>query len=70
MRGRFVLEGLSSLRGDVAEVAEGEDVEGSEDGDSGELLVEGGSSGGQFKGVVFVWTERGAGNFEGLGGSS
>lgn len=71
MRGRFVLEGLSGLSGDVGETEDEEDVEGDEDeGDNGELLVEGPSSGGQCKEVVLVWTERGAGNFEGLGASS
>lgn len=69
IRGRFVLEGLSGLSGDVGEVAEGEDADGEEDeeGDKGELVVEWASSGGQCREAVFVWTERGAGSFEGLG---
>jgi hypothetical protein len=62
IRGRFVLEGLSALSGDVGEVEDGEE------GDKGELLVP--LSGGQWSEAVLVWTERGAGNFEGLGGSS
>jgi len=72
IRGRFVLEGLSALSGDVGETEDEEDADGDEDeeGDNGELLVEGPSSGGQCKEVVLVWTERGAGNFEGLGASS
>ena len=72
MRGRFVLEGLSGLSGEVGDVSEEEDADGGEDeeGDKGELFVDGPSSGGQCKEVVFVCTERGAGNFEGLGASS
>ena len=60
IRGRFVREGLSGLRGDVGE----------EEGDSGELFVECASSRGQRREAEFVWTERGAGSFEGLGLSS
>jgi hypothetical protein len=67
IRGRFVLEGLSGLSGDVGEVEDGEE---DEEGDKGELVVEWASSGGQWREAVFVWTERGAGNFEGLGVSS
>ena len=70
IRGRFVLEGLSGLSGDVGEAEDEEEGEEDEEGDKGELFVEGPSSGGQCKEVVFVWTERGAGNFEGLGASS
>lgn len=70
MRGRFVLEGLSGLSGDIGEVEDEDDGDEDEEGDNGELLVEGPSSGGQCKEVVLVWTERGAGNFEGLGASS
>jgi hypothetical protein len=62
IRGRFVLEGLSGLRGEVRE----ED----EEGDKGELLVEWPSSGGQRREAELVCTERGAGSLEGLGESS
>ena len=37
IRGRFVREGLSGLRG---EVGEGDEEEGEGDGDNGELLAE------------------------------
>lgn len=48
IRGRFVREGLSGLRGDVGE---GED---DEEGSSGELFAEGPSSGGQCSEAVLV----------------
>jgi hypothetical protein len=60
IRGRFVLEGLSGLSG---EVGEGEE-------DEGELAVEWASSGGQRNEVGLVCTERGAGSLEGFGESS
>ena len=64
IRGRFVLDGLSGLRGEVGEGdAEGE-------GDRGELLVEGPSSGGQRREAELVCTDRGAGSLEGFGESS
>lgn len=59
IRGRFVLEGLSGLMGDVKE--------GESEGDKGELLVEWASSGGQRREAELVCTERGAGSLEGLG---
>ena len=64
IRGRFVLDGLSGLRG---EVGEGDD-EG--EGDKGEFAVEGPSSGGQRREAELVCTDRGAGSFEGFGESS
>lgn len=63
IRGRFVLDGLSGLRGEVGEEEEGE-------GDKGELVVEGPSSGGQRREAELVCTERGAGSLEGFGESS
>jgi len=66
IRGRFVREGLSGLRGEVGEGDEEEEGE----GDNGELFTECESSRGQRREVGFVWTERGAGSFEGLGVSS
>lgn len=68
IRGRFVREGLSGLRGEVGEGDEEEEGEG--EGDNGELFTECESSRGQRREVGFVWTERGAGSFEGLGVSS
>lgn len=68
MRGRFVRDGLSGLRGEVGEGEEEE--EGAGDGDNGELFTEWGSCRGQRREAGFVWTERGAGNLEGLGESS
>ncbi len=60
IRGRFVLEGLSGLSG---EVGEGEE-------DEGELVVEWASSGGHRNEAGLVCTERGAGSLEGFGESS
>lgn len=66
IRGRFIRDGLSGLRG---EVGEGEEEEAG-DGDNGELFAECESSRGQRREAEFVWTERGAGNLEGLEESS
>ncbi len=63
IRGRFVLEGLSGLRGEVGEGDE-------EEGDKGELVVEWPSSGGHRNEAGLVCTARGAGSFEGFGESS
>ena len=60
IRGRFVLEGLSGLSG---EVGEGE-------GDNGELLAECPSSGGHRNEAGLVCTERWPGSLEGFGESS
>jgi hypothetical protein len=68
MRGRFVREGLSGLRGEVGEDEEEDEEAG--DGDSGELFAECESFRGQRREEEFVWTERGAGNLEGLEESS
>jgi hypothetical protein len=48
----------------------GEVREGDDEGDKGELLVEGPSSGGQRREAELVCTERGAGSLEGFGESS
>jgi len=66
IRGRFVRDGLSGLRGEVGEGEEEEEADAG-DGDNGELFAECGSSRGQRREAEFVWTERGAGNLEGLG---
>jgi hypothetical protein len=58
IRGRFVLEGLSGLSGEVGD-GEGE-------GDRGELLEEWPSSEGQRNEAGLVCTERGPGSLEGF----
>ena len=70
IRGRFVRDGLSNLRGEVGEGEEEEEEEEAGNGDNGELFAECESSRGQRREAEFVWTERGAGNLEGLEESS